>query len=104
MPVYEYEHLNQGCRAGSRFEYVQPITEKPLAACPRCGEPVKRLISLPNINVPQSNADLKNMGFSKLVRRDDGVYENVTALDHESRYMESGKPETMPDLSKRISD
>jgi hypothetical protein len=26
----------------------------------------------------KSNAELKNMGFTKLVRRDKGVYENVT--------------------------
>jgi len=39
-----------------------------------------------------------------LVRRDDGVYENVTARKGDSRYMERGKPETIPDLSKTISD
>jgi putative FmdB family regulatory protein len=104
MPVYEYEHVAKTCVAGAQFEYVQPMAEDPLTVCPRCGEPVKRLISLPNISVPQANSALKNMGFSKLVRRDEGVYENVTALDHENRYMEAGKPETMPDLSKRISD
>ena len=43
-------------------------------------------------------------GFTKLVKRDDGVYENVTARNGDSRYMERGKPETVPDLSKTITD
>jgi hypothetical protein len=44
------------------------------------------------------------MGFTKLVRRDDGVYENVTARDGDSRYMLRDKPETMPNLKKTIRD
>jgi hypothetical protein len=39
-----------------------------------------------------------------LVKRDDGVYENVTARDGDSRYMQRDKPETIPDLSKTIAD
>jgi hypothetical protein len=39
-----------------------------------------------------------------LVKRDDGVYENVTARGDDSRYMERGKPGTVPDLSKTITD
>jgi hypothetical protein len=38
------------------------------------------------------------------LRRDDGVYENVTRREGESRYMERDKPETMPDLNKTIKD
>jgi len=38
------------------------------------------------------------------VRRDDGVYENVTARDGESRYVRQGKPETLPNLKKIIRD
>jgi len=44
------------------------------------------------------------LGFTKLVRRDDGVYENVTARDGESKVMHRDKPETLPDLSKTIRD
>jgi len=44
------------------------------------------------------------MGFTKLVKRDRGGYENVARLGGESRYMEAGKPETMPDLKRRIED
>ena len=59
---------------------------------------MKRLISLVSVNTPKGNSDLKNMGFTKLVKRDDGVYENVTATGKESRYWDADKPETRPDL------
>jgi predicted nucleic acid-binding Zn ribbon protein len=49
--------------------------------------PVKRLITAPQISVPQSNSDYKSQGFKKLVRRERGVYENVTASDGEARIL-----------------
>lgn len=104
MPVYEYAHCEDVCELGREFEITQPIKEAALTACPRCGRPVRRLISRTFISVPQSNSDLKNLGFTKLVKRDTGVYENVTRTGGESRYMEAGKPETMPNLKGKIED
>ena len=104
MPVYEYEHLNDACDLGAIFEVQQPMDEKSLSKCPQCGKGVKKIVSRINISCPKTNGELKDMGFTKLVKRDDGVYENVTARDGDSRYMERGKPETIPDLSKTISD
>jgi putative FmdB family regulatory protein len=104
MPVYEYEHIESSCSLGDLFEITQSLKEKPLASCPVCGGPVKKLISLVGISTPKTNGELRDLGFTKLVKRDDGVYENVTARDGESRYMQRDKPETMPDLSKTIKD
>ncbi len=104
MPTYEYEHIENACAAGQIFEYVQSITDDPLTVCPTCRQPVKRLISLTRVSIQRSNAELRDLGFTKLVKRDDGVYENVTRREGESRYMEKGKPETMPDLKKTITD
>ena len=104
MPVYEYEHTESPCRLGRVFEVTQSIQDKALARCPECGQKVRKLISMVGISVPKTNSELKDMGFTKLVKRDDGVYENVTARGDDSRYMERGKPETMPDLSKTIKD
>jgi putative FmdB family regulatory protein len=101
MPVYEYEHIDEACDLGEIFEVQQSIHDPKFAECPKCGGKVKRLISLVSIAVPQSDSDLKSKGFTKLVRRDSGVYENVTATDKESRYFEAGKPETMPKLKKK---
>ena len=104
MPVYEYEHIEKACYLGHSFEVEQSMSEKPLTQCPDCGEPVKKVLSRVNISSPKTNSELKDMGFTKLVRRDDGVYENVTARDGDSRYMEKGKPETIPNISKTIRD
>jgi len=104
VPIYDYEHAGRACNLGKVFEIEQSMKEDPLKKCPCCGRKVKRLISRVFISTPTTDSEYKNMGFTKLVRKDTGVYENVTALDHESRYFEADKPETMPDLKKRISD
>ena len=44
------------------------------------------------------------MGFTKLVKRDEGVYENVTAVDGEARYMKRDDPSTLPHLKKKVGD
>lgn len=108
MPIYEYRHdeveADPPCPLGERFEVEQPFADAALKTCPECGRDVRRLISRTFINSPTSDSELKSMGFTKLVKRDDGVYENVTRSDKESRYMERDKPETMPDLKGKISD
>ena len=104
MPIYEYEHLDRECELGRHFEISQSITSERLTACPECGQPVKRLISLCAVSTPKTNSDLKNHGFTKLVRRDNGVYENVTATGKESKIWDVRKPETMPDLKSKIRD
>ena len=104
MPIYEYEHTEDACMAGQVFEIHQHLKDRPLKKCPCCHRPVKKLISPVSLSSSKTNSELRDLGFTKLIRRDDGVYENVTARGNESRYMERGKPETMPDLSKTIKD
>ncbi len=104
MPVYEYEHVDEACLVGPAFEVRQSMDEAPLDKCPRCGGRVRKLISRVAVSAPKGNAQLKDLGFTKLVRRDDGVYENVTRRDGESRYMVRGKPETIPDVGRIIRD
>ena len=104
MPTYEYEHVQQECKLGKVFDVQQTLKDDQLTQCPQCGEAVRKIISKINISCPKTNSELRDIGFTKLVRRDDGVYENVTARGNDSRYMERGKPKTIPDLSKTISD
>jgi hypothetical protein len=66
--------------------------------------PVERLISAPAINTPTGDSHLKNIGFTKLVKRDEGVYENVTANSGEKRYMNRDDPTSIPNLKGKISD
>ena len=104
MPTYEYEHLDEPCEKGKIFEVRQSLSDSPLIECPRCKGMVKRIISRVGIKTPKTDAELRDMGFTKLVKRDDGVYENVTRRKGESRYMIRDKPETIPDIGRIISD
>ena len=100
MPIYEYEHTESPCNSGRVFEVKQSLDDCPLSVCPRCQGPVRKIMSLNFVNTPKSNADLRDRGFTKLVKRDDGVYENVTRRHGDSRYMLRNRPETIPDISK----
>ena len=104
MPIYEYEHEGDGCRLGKVFELKQSLYAAKFSKCPECEEAVRRIISLVGISTPKTNADLKNLGFTKLVKRDNGVYENVTATGNESKIWDARKPGTMPNLKGKISD
>lgn len=110
MPLYEYEHSaaassdHPACSMGEVFTIRQSIHDDRLAACPECGTPVSRLISRPMIMTPKGDTDLRNLGFTKLVKRDTGVYENVTRRGNDARYMEAGKADSIPDISRTITD
>lgn len=105
MPRYLYECENPSCPSGGGFAVVQSIHEDALTVCPHCGGgDVSRVICPVGMATPAGDSKLKDMGFAKLVRRDKGVYENVTAMDHESRYFRADQPGSMPDLKKRITD
>lgn len=87
MPTYEYRAADRKeacdyCR--ERFEVRQSMTEEPLAACPRCGNPVERVISLCAVSTVQSiksmlsDKNLKSKGFTKLVNEGDGRFRKTT--------------------------
>lgn len=52
-------------------------------------EPIEKLISAANFTTGLLPSELKNVGMKKLVRRGEGVYEDVTAKDGEPRFIES---------------
>lgn len=107
MPFYEYQVKpeNEGCdHCRDGFEIYQKMKEDALESCPQCGAPIQRLVFATSVSTPKTASELKNLGFTKLVKRDTGVYENVTRTGNEAKYMEANKPETVPDFSKKISD
>jgi hypothetical protein len=65
--------------------------------------PVRLVIRPVSISVPIGNSKLKEHGFTKLVKRDNGVYENVTATGDEKKYMKAGDKTSIPHLHKKIS-
>ncbi len=112
MPTYDYY-----CPAnGQRVEVLHSMHEKVETWGRLCElarlepgetpvtEPVQKLLSAPGLAFPKTNSELKNMGFTKLVKREKGVYENVTATGKESRFVKSGDAATSPDLSRKIRD
>jgi predicted nucleic acid-binding Zn ribbon protein len=107
VPRYDYH-----CDANGRtVEVAHGMTEK-LATwgevCERSGQPmgstppetpVERVIHAPALAFPRGNVELKGQGFTKLVRRDDGVYENVTAREGQSRVVHRDDPASVAGLN-----
>lgn len=67
--------------------------------------PVKKIITTaPMANTPVGDSHLKNIGFTKLERRYDGTYENVTRTGTEKRFLDPKDPGSLPHFHKKISD
>jgi len=100
MPIYEYY-----CDANGETVEVSHGVDRELAtwlevcytAQRSLGEtdpmaPVRRILTrAPAVSVTKSNAELRDLGFKKLVRRDDGVYEDVTARDGDARIVRANE-------------
>ena len=67
--------------------------------------PVRKVIlQAPMANTPIGDAGIKDIGFTKLVKRDDGVYENVTRSGSEKRYARADDPSSMRDIARKLPD
>ncbi len=80
MPIYVYKSTEQGCEyCKDGFEIFQAMSDKPLKVCPKCDKPIKKIpASFGGGEPSMSNGKLRDLGFTKLVKRGDGSYENVT--------------------------
>ena len=67
---------------------------------------VERLISSPQLGASKATGDsrLKELGFTKLVKKEKGVYENLTATGTEKKIVKIDDPKTYPQLHKKIKD
>lgn len=112
MPVYNY-HCEKN---GESIEVEHSIKDKlktwgelcamanrPLGKTP-ANTPIERLLYASFVSTPAGNSKLKEMGFTKLVKRDKGVYENVTATGTEKKFMTAGDASSMPHIHKKVSD
>lgn len=82
MPIYEYqasgEHKCEYCE--HVFELMQKLSEPVLALCPRCHNPVQRIISPPNLASPAPSLkerDIEKHGFTQFRKVEKGVYEKT---------------------------
>ena len=80
MPIYQYKPVKNSCLyCCDGFEVMQAMSDAPLKYCPKCSKPVKKVPSTFRGSVPLlSDGNLRDKGFTKLVRRDKGVYEKTT--------------------------
>jgi hypothetical protein len=106
MPVYVYRHAGEapGCDKAPEFRWEQPSRDFPICKCPWCGGRVERVIGAPAVKDRKLNCELRDMGFTKLVRVDEGVFENVTRRGDEPRYFDRSRPETCPVLERTVKD
>ena len=106
MPIYAYGHVEESpdCERSPSFEFEQMSRDLPLTVCPWCGRPVERLLSAAAVKTKPFDCELRDKGFTKLVRVDDGIYENRTRRGDEGKYVDRRRPETLPRLEKTIED
>jgi hypothetical protein len=106
MPVYIYRHEDEAscCDKAPEFRWEQPSGDFPIYKCPWCGGKVERVIGAPRVKDRKFDCELRDMGFTKLVRVDDGLFENVTRRGDEPKYYDRHRPETSPVLEKTIKD
>jgi len=83
MPFYEYRHQRApACeQCQTPFTVLQRISDAPLDVCPRCGAPVQRIISPPNLVSGQAHrlkeSNIEKAGFTQYRKVEKGVYEKT---------------------------
>ncbi len=89
MPIYDYfcpdnnqtvEVMHPMAQKVQTWGQVCQLVNCDLGDTP-ADTPVRRLLSAPNLAIPTSDREYRDAGFTKLVKRDQGVYENVTHTD-----------------------
>jgi hypothetical protein len=80
MPLHAYAPLSPPCRlCGDGFEHRAAAGTPDLAACPTCGQPVRRLrtqpVNSPKLSAPLSVSRARQAGFTVLKRTSSGEFE-----------------------------
>jgi len=80
MPLHAYAPLSPPCRlCGDGFEHRASAGAPELAACPTCGQPVRRLraplVNSPKLSAPLSVSRARQAGFTVLKRTSGGEFE-----------------------------
>jgi putative FmdB family regulatory protein len=86
MPIYCYRAVEKekGCEhCREVFEVTQKMSDAAIEKCPQCSLPVERIVTSFSTYYNRtkemlSNKNLKEKGFTKLVKEEKGVYRKVT--------------------------
>ncbi|MGH9159785.1 MAG: FmdB family zinc ribbon protein [Vicinamibacteraceae bacterium] len=88
MPLYEYQ-----CeQCGHRFEVIQKFSDAPLADCPKCTGPIRKLLSSPAIQFKGTGwyiTDYARKGGNGSTPRDNGSKSDTQVKDEGSAKSES---------------
>lgn len=112
MPYYDY-HCAANGEVVEVFHRMDDTVSTWGELCARAGlergetpadAPVERWLPALAVRTPAGDSKLKDLGFTKLVKRDKGVYENVTARDGEKRYVRADDPGSMPNFKRTVGD
>ena len=82
MPIYEYAATTTGCAyCEAHFDLLQKLGDAALTHCPRCAEPVNRVISAPAMAMGTAHmlkeSNVAKKGFTQYRRAGNGVYEKT---------------------------
>ena len=82
MPIYEYAATEKGCpHCEGHFEVLEKLSGEPLATCPQCGAPIRRVISAPSVAMGNAHtlkeSNVAKNGFTQYRRAGNGVYEKT---------------------------
>jgi len=86
MPVYVYEVVLPDGSAGETIEIIQRMSDPPLEFHPETGQPLRRVLTAPNVTGKWSDQKMGNSlsdknleakGFTKYVKSADGRYEKA---------------------------
>ncbi len=84
MPIYVYELVLPDGSGGEQFEWLQKMADDPLTVHPETGEPIRRILGVPNApkawtdsqgKAVTSDNNLQRLGFTKYQKGASGKYE-----------------------------
>jgi hypothetical protein len=90
MPFYVYEEILPDGTLGNTFEVMQRMTDAPLTRHPQTGNPVRKVITAPNLAVLHtagkqrqilSHQNIEAKGFSKYEKTGPGQYVKTAGRD-----------------------
>jgi len=90
MPLYEYQCLE----CDHQFEVIQKFSDPPVEKCPKCGGPVRKLVSSPAIQFKGSGwyiTDYARKGAGGESKSEGGAASESTASSDKSEKGEKGE-------------
>jgi len=96
MPIHEYRC--QKCK--HRFEKIEKMSDKPAQICPKCGGPVKKLVSSPAIQFKGSGFYITDYAHKNSPGRQESARKDSAEDKKPEKKAEPAKKDTPPAASE----